>query len=239
MPTEHQHLRTTAIIATLKQCGLFRDLPADILHEIAGFTVIKSLEKDEILFREGDKSLGFYVVQKGTINVHRVNALGKAQVIHLFRPGESFAEGTLATEIGYPADAQATEPSQLLLVRKADFAALVCQHPQLAMRMLASMSRHLRDLVGQIDDLQLKSVETRLANWLIKRCPDPESDETFLLTLPIGKRVLAQEIGTVGETLSRTLAKLRGDGLLGVDGKIVTIHSPAKLSALLRKHLGE
>ena len=227
------------MIATLKLCPLFRDLPGEMLQEIASFTVVKSMDKGEVLFREGDRSVGFYVVQKGTINIHRVNALGKEQVIHLFRAGESFAEGTLATEVGYPADALATEPSQLLLVRKDEFAALVCQHPQLAMRMLASMSRHLRDLVGQIDDLQLKSVETRLANWLIKRCPDPDSEEPYSLELPVVKRVLAQEIGTVGETLSRTLAKLRGEGLLSVDGKIVVIQCPAKLSALLRKHLGE
>ena len=91
----------------------------EMLKEIAEFTVIKSLDKGEVLFREGDESRGFYVVQKGIINVHRVNALGKEQVIHLFRAGESFAEGTLATDIGYPADAQAMEASQLLLVQKS------------------------------------------------------------------------------------------------------------------------
>jgi len=101
------------------------------------------------------------------------------------------------------------------------------------------MAMHLRDLVGQIDDLQLKSVETRLANWLVKRCPDPEGADPHVLTLTISKGGLAQEIGTVGETLSRTLAKLRGEGLLNVDGKVVTIHCPAKLTALLRQHLGE
>jgi CRP-like cAMP-binding protein len=239
MHNPHAEHRATAIVATLKQCPLFRQLSPEVLKEIAEFTVIKSLVKGEILFREGDESVGFYVVQKGTINVHRVNALGKEQVIHLFRAGESFAEGSLATDVGYPADAQAMESTQLLLVHKEGFVALICQHPKLAMRMLASMSMHLRDLVGQIDDLKLKSVETRLANWLIKRCPDPESEEPFPLTLTIVKRVLAQEIGTVSETLSRTLAKLRDDGLLSVDGKVITIHSPANLTALLRRHLGE
>ena len=53
------------------------------------------------------------------------------------------------------------------------------------------------------------------------------------------KRALAAELGTVSETLSRTLAKLREQKLVSVKAKIVTVLSPARLSALLRRNLGE
>ena len=53
------------------------------------------------------------------------------------------------------------------------------------------------------------------------------------------KRVLAAELGTVSETFSRTLAKFRQQKLLTVKGKTITVLSPAKLSALLRRNLGE
>jgi CRP/FNR family transcriptional regulator len=98
---------------------------------------------------------------------------GKEQVIHVFRAGESFAEASLATDRGYPADARAVEPSQVLMVQKSGFLALLKRQPELALRMFASMSAHLRVLVGQIEDLTLKDVETRLAHWLVKRCPRP------------------------------------------------------------------
>ena len=45
--------------------------------------------------REGAPFEGFYVVDEGAISVHRVNASGKMQVIHVFRAGESFAEAAL------------------------------------------------------------------------------------------------------------------------------------------------
>ena len=112
----------------------------------------KTLEKSVYLFREGQPSLGFYVVQRGAINVHRVNVLGKEQVIHIFRAGESLAEATLAMATGYPADARAIEPSQVLLVEKSGFLELVKRQPELALRMLAGMSMHLRILIGQIED---------------------------------------------------------------------------------------
>lgn len=226
------------IVSTLRQCRLFAGLPPEDLAAIAGITEVRSVGKGAYLFHEGDSARGFYIVQKGAINVHRVNAAGKEQVICIFRENESFAEATLATRTGYPADARAVEPSQVLQVQKDGFLALLRRHPELALRMLAGMSMHLRSLVGQLDDLTLKDVETRLANWLVKRCPQSAADKPVVVELMVAKAVLAAELGTVSETFSRTLAKFREQGLVQVKGRTIKVHSPAKLRALLQRNLG-
>lgn len=232
-------LKQAAIANALRNCRLFAGLsPAD-LEQIGAITLVKTVAKDQYLFREGEAAHGFYIVQQGAINIHRVNAAGKEQIIHVFRAGESFAEATLATATGYPADARALESSQVLLVQKAGFVALLRRQPELALRMLASMSLHLRTLVGQLEDLTLKDVETRLANWLVKRCPDPRGQQPVVVELPMTKRVLAAELGTVSETFSRTLAKFREQKLVSVKGKSLTVLSPARLTDLLRSNLGE
>ena len=232
-------LKKVGITNTLRGCQLFTGLPMQDLENIAAASVIKSLAKGDYLFHEGDPARGFYVIQRGSINVHRVNAAGKEQVIHIFRTGESFAEVALASEKGYPADARALEASQVLLVQKAGILALLRRQPELALRMLGSMSSHLRVLVGQLEDLTLKDVETRLANWLVKRCPNPQSDQSVPIELTMTKSVLAAELGTVSETFSRTLAKFREQKLLVVKGKTFVVLSPVKLQALLRRNLGE
>lgn len=232
-------LRQAAVVNTLRSCQLFAGLPLPDLENIAAVTIIKSLSKGEYLFHEGDSARGFYLVQQGAVNVHRVNAAGKEQIIHVFRTGESFAEATLATEKGYPADARALETAQVLLVQKDGILALLRRQPELALRMLGSMSSHLRVLVGQLEDLTLKDVETRLANWLIKRCPNPQGVKPVQIELTMTKRVLAAELGTVSETFSRTLAKFREQKLLTVRGKTVTVLAPAKLNSLLLRNLGE
>ena len=160
-------------------------------------------------------------------------------IIHVFRTGDSFAEVALAAPTGYPADARALEPTQVLLVQKDGILALLKRQPELALRMLGSMSSHLRVLVGQIEDLTVKDVETRLANWLVKRCPNPQSETPMKIELTVAKGVLAAELGTVSETFSRTLAKFREQRLITVKGKTVTVLSPAKLNALLLRNLGE
>ncbi|MBL9127798.1 MAG: helix-turn-helix domain-containing protein [Verrucomicrobiales bacterium] len=101
------------------------------------------------------------------------------------------------------------------------------------------MAVHLHVLVGQIEDLTLKDVETRLANWLLKQCPKPIGTEPFKVVLKGTKRALAAELGTVSETFSRTLAKLRELQLIDVDGPEITLRQPQELQALLRKNLGE
>ena|ERR1035437_2875795 len=239
MSSAFAEFKEMAVVTTLRSCQLFTGLPPPDLQNIANVSILKSLAKGEYLFHEGDAASGFYVIQRGAVNVHRVTATGKEQIIHVFRTGDSFAEVALASATGYPADARALEDTQILLVQKAGILALLKRQPELALRMLGSMSSHLRVLVGQIEDLTVKDVETRLANWLVKRCPNPQSESPVKIELTMAKRVLAAELGTVGETFSRTLAKFRQQKLLAVKGKTITVLSPAKLSALLRRNLGE
>jgi len=239
MTTALNDLKRTVMVNTLRSCRLFTGLPVGDLENIADVTVVKALEKGEYLFHEGDPAHGFYIVQRGAVNVHRVTASGKEQVIHVFRTGDSFAEIAVVSPTGYPADARAQEASQILLVQKEGIFELLKRQPELALRMLGSMSSHLRVLVGQIEDLTAKDVETRLANWLIKRCPNPHGEASVKIELTITKRMLAAELGTVSETFSRTLAKFREQKFITVKGKVLTVLSPVKLATLLRKNLGE
>lgn len=239
MAVDASKFRQAIVENTLRSCQIFVGLPLRDIEAIASFVILKHFDKGDYLFHEGDRSEGFYVVQKGAIKVHRVSAAGKEQVIHVFQPIESLAEATLATEGGYPADAVATEPSVILLVPKVEFTELLRHRPELGLRMLGSISQHLRVLVGLLDDLSLKDTETRVANWLLKRCPKPLRDGAVVIDLDRTKRVLAAELGASSETLSRTLAKFRDQNLLHVAGRKITLTRPQKLDRLLRRHLGE
>jgi CRP/FNR family transcriptional regulator len=238
MPTDVASLRTTAIAATLRSCQLFAGIPAEELEQIAGFSLLRSLSKGSYLFREGDPAEGFYVVQKGTINVHRVSGTGKEQVICLFHAGDSFAEASLAVETGYPANARAIESSSLIVVPKTPFLAMLARRPELGLRMLGSMSQHLRVLVGLVEDLTLKDVETRVINWLLKRIPR-ESAGPATIQLGMTKRMLAAELGTSSETLSRTFARFRQENILDVKGQTLRVRDSAALRARFSRLLGE
>ncbi len=228
--------RLTAIAATLARCRLFAASAPDDLAQLATACHPARLEKDAFLFREGDTATGFFVVQSGAISVQRIGPGGKEMIIHIFRPPESFAEATLASDGGYPADARAIEPSTVLLVPRQAFVDIIRKRPEMALRMLGSMSLHLRALVARLDDLQLKDVETRLLFWISSRLrassPPPKA-----IQIPGTKRSLALELGVTSETLSRTFAALRQRGLIRVTGTRIEIPSHAQLQTALDQRL--
>jgi CRP-like cAMP-binding protein len=227
--------RLTGLLGTLRCSQLFTGLAPEDLEGFAGAARAINVAKDAYLYHKGEVSRGFYVVQSGAINVHRVSAAGKEQVIHVFRAGESFAEASLTSPTGYPADARALEPSVVLLLPKDDVLRLIAKNPTLALRMLGSLSAHLRVLIGLLEDLTLKDVETRLVNWIVKHsggAPGP-------VPLHGTKRVLAAELGISSETLSRSLGRLRDRKCISVAPRAITVRDPRALEAILRRNLGE
>jgi CRP/FNR family transcriptional regulator len=224
--------------AALRCCRMFESIaPADLQH-IAGFTILRKLARGEFLFREGEPTRGFFIVRSGAVHVHRIGPDGREKTIHIFRAGESFAEATLAEGTGYPAHACAVEASVVAFVPREEFLDLLKMRPDLALRMLASMSQHLRVLVNALDDMTQKDVDTRLAHWLLKRCPWPLRADPADIRLDVTKTVLASELRVRNETLSRALHRLKDLGQIQSNGRSIRIFSPLKLEALIHRSAG-
>ncbi len=232
-PSATEEYRQAAIVEALRQCRLFADLDDGAIRKVAYTCVLKSYQKGDYLFREGERAAGFYVIKSGSVNVHRVTPDGKEQVLCVFRAPESFAEVTLTTIDTYPADAVALEPSQILLIQKREFRSLIESQPDLVLRMLTSMSFHLKYLVQLIEDLKFKQIEARLSHWLTRQRPPSQPSGRFEVRLDTSKRVLASQLGVTSETLSRTLAKFRDEGLITVEGPRITILDSDGLLAYL------
>ena len=232
------NLRTAALAYSLRSASIFTGLPEEDLQKIAASAIVKTVAKGEYLFREHEPALGFYVVRKGIINVHRVASDGREQVIHFFRPGESFAEAAIVSGTGYPADARALEESEVILIPKRDFIEHLHQDTNLALRMLASMSQHLRVLVSSLESLKLKDAETRLLHWLLGRCPRPLDEAAVEIEIGVTKAILASELTTRQETLSRIFAKLRDAGHLAVKQRTITVNNPLALQRMFETNLG-
>jgi len=226
-------LRQTALVATLRRSRMFADLPKEDLQAVAEGCTTRTLEKGEVLFREGEKAEGFYVMQTGAISIYRLTPDGREQIICVFRPPESFAEVTLATVESYPANAVALESSQVIRVKRDRFRDLVCRKPELALHMLGSMSLHLKHLVQSLQDIKGRQMEGRLADWLLRQSPAASAGCPAVFTLPMTKRVLAGQLGVTSETLSRTFARFRREGLITVDGPVVRVLDSGGLRAYI------
>lgn len=230
--------RNAGIIYSLRKTSIFDGLPPEDLAQVAGYASLRSLAKGEYLFRQNDPARGFYVVRRGILNVHRVSANGREQVIHLFRAGESLAEAALAGDRGYPADARAVVASEVIFIPRKEFFEHQRQRNDLAWRMLASLSIHLRSLVSSLENLKLKDAETRFLHWVLRRCPQPINSTSVRIDIGMSKAVLAGELGTRQETLSRIFAKFRDTGQIEIRGQRLLIRDPAELQREFENAMG-
>jgi CRP-like cAMP-binding protein len=220
-------IRLAALASSLQHAAIFSGLPECDLMRIAGYSEVKELRKGEILFEEGEPVKGFYLVRQGLVEAFRIAADGREQLIHLIHAGESFAEPAVAGLPGYPAHTRALEDSEVVLIRGDAFLNHLREQSDLAMRMLASLSRHLHGLVSTIENYKLRDAETRLLHWLLDRCATDRA--STIIQLGISKGVLAAELGTRPETLSRMFSKLRKAGILKVQGREITVTDVTRL----------
>jgi CRP/FNR family transcriptional regulator len=219
----------------LRKTPLFATLPDDDLRRVADLAVSRRFAKKEVIFREGDRADGFFVVGSGKVKVLKLSGEGKEQILHVLDAGQTFAEAVIFEGGSYPAHAEALTDTELLFLPKRTFIELLERRPNVAIRMLASLSRWLKRMTDLVESLSLKDVETRLVFYLseeLKTRGIPQKDGAEL-ELPIGKNVLASRLGTVPETFSRTLKKLQDDGLISVRGKRIRIVSAERLFSIL------
>jgi len=222
--------RIASKVMMLRGSDVFSGVSDASLQSLAAVTVLQEYEAGESLFYQEQKASGFYVLVKGALTVYRAGLDGRQQILHVFdEPGDVCGEVPVFEGSTYPAAADAVEASRVLYLSRTDFLAVTRQHPEILLEMLAVLSKRLRRFVGLIDDLSLKDVSTRLAAFLLGLA-DASGRDTFALGMTKGS--LAARLGTIPETLSRTLRKLQQAGVAEVDGRTIRILDHTRLEAL-------
>lgn len=190
--------------------------------------------KGECIIYDRDPAVAFFVVISGKVKVFKLSSDGKEQILMLAGAGDSFAEAAMFSGGYYPASAQALVDTELIILSRDGFLRLLRQNPDLALNMLARMSQLLRKLTDLVESLSLEDVTTRLAHFLIDRIDDKAEDGPPVLELAERKAVLAAQLGTIPETLSRSLSKLSQDKIIEVSGPQIEILDLDRLHRLIQ-----
>jgi CRP/FNR family transcriptional regulator len=158
------------------------------------------------------------VILSGKVKLYKISPEGKEQILHVVSAPDAFAEAALFLEGSYPAFAEALAESQLLFFPKKDFVQLIERNPQLSINMIVSLSQFLRRFASLIEELSLKEVSSRVAKYLIDLSlkSSKEEKDRSEVELDLSKSQLASKLGTISETLSRTLTKMRAKRVIDV-----------------------
>jgi CRP-like cAMP-binding protein len=224
-------------IKILKKSLLFSGLNDEHLADVAAIAAKKTFAKGESLFTEGEKAGGFYLLASGSIKLCKISPDGKEKVLHFVHPNETFAEAAFFGDGAYPAEAKALDKGEALFFPKEAFMGLLERNPRFSLNLIVSLSLLLRRFARQIEELSFAEVPARLAAYLLELADRKSTSfqgKTYL-DLEMKKGELASHIGTVSETLSRTLKKLKEDGIIDVEGSRFIIHDMDRLKQLAGK----
>jgi CRP-like cAMP-binding protein len=213
-------------LSILAGMPLFRGLGELEIGGLIEHASILTAPNRKTLFVQGDLADRFYVILDGWVKLSRLTKDGEQAVIAVFTRAESFGEAVILESREFPATAEVVAPSRLLVVPAAPFLRVLRTNNDLALNMLASMSRRLHYLVQQVEQLQAKSAPQRVGNFLLPLLPELDGPVTVLL--PYDKSLIAARLGMKPETFSRALGKLRKVGVRA-EGSAVIVPRPKEL----------
>ena len=192
----------------------------------------RSLKRGEVLFHEGDPAEALFAVTAGQMKLVRYSPRGKEMLLHLVHPGQTFADAALFGEQTYPATAVAVAPTCLWCLSRQRLERLIRSSPELGVAMVASVSLWTRRLAAKLELLTQRRVEERLAIYLLSRSESDAVKAGDAVELGEPRNLIAAQIGTGPEVLSRCFRRLEDEGLLAAEADRVRILAPDRLRAL-------
>lgn len=203
---------------------IFSNLTLEEMLEVESTTIVKNYEKGDIIYSAGEIGNKLYVPHKGRIKISRISANGKEQVIRIVEPGDFMGELSLFSSIPLQEDAEVLEKTTMCIIEGKKLKILMEKYPSIAFKVMEELSRRLEEAENLIEDINLHTVEQRLAAALLKMANDKNE-----VILNMTKGDFASQIGMSQETLSRKLTAFQDQGFIQQEGnkKIIILNADA------------
>lgn len=191
-------------------------------------------KKKEFLFIEGELPKDIYFVRNGKIKTFKTNSEGKELITAIYMSGNLFGYMPILEGAPHSESAVALEDSEVAIISKPEFLEAVYSNKDVAGQLIKMLSNHVLELEQRLIDIAYKSVRQRVATALlqIKRMYQnlPSGSESFL----VARKDLSAMVGTATESLNRTLADFKDEGLVQINDHSLKIIDLKQLEKLAR-----
>ncbi len=175
------------------------------LQYISGLGKIINLNHGNFLFFQGDKADNLHILLSGRIKVYKTNIRFEEIVINFFEEGSSIAEMPFFEDSQYPATAIVESKEAVVLIfSRQNFKKIVEKYPEILYRFIASLSKKIKILDAQIENIALLSSEQRIAKYML---------ENWKNFKDLKRKDIALQLNVTPEHLSRVLNKFKKLGI--------------------------
>jgi DNA-binding response OmpR family regulator len=189
--------------------------------------------KKEFVYVEAQTPTEVFFLQKGEVKTYKVNYDGKELITGLYGKGEFFGYVSVLEESPHHENAEVVQESEVIMVPRQEFLQLIYSSKDLARKFIRITAKKLADAEDRLLDLAYQSVRQRVAGSLLKL-------QTLMAAMhktphiSICRKDLSSIVGTATESLNRTLADFKDEGLVEISDDGIRIVNQQKMEKILR-----
>jgi CRP/FNR family transcriptional regulator, cyclic AMP receptor protein len=190
------------------------------------------LQKDEMLFREGEEAQNYFQVQHGSIKMITNSPDGQEFIQGVFKTNDSFGEPPLFCSFPYPSNAIALEPTLIMKLSKEKFFTLLRENFEIHIHLDQVLCQRLRYKSMVLSEISFYDPEHRITSLLkyLKEESDNQhkkhtgvEGDAERYVVPFTRQQLADMSGLRVETVIRTVKKMEEEGKLKLIGRKITL----------------
>lgn len=181
---------------------------------------VRQFKKNQVIYYEGDKSNGLYLVISGRIKTVKLAEDGRELMTGIHNADMYLGVHAMLANDDYTETATALEDSSLCLIPKDQIEQLLNMYPAVGREFIKLLASDIREKEEQLLQLAYHSVRKRMAQTMVRLARQyADGQESF----KISREDLAAMAGMATETVSRTLSDFKDEGLIDKKGSAITI----------------
>lgn len=192
------------------------------LHNIGK---VKSYRSSETIYMQDDSGDTFYYVKAGRVKVFILQEDGTEKILSIHEQGGFFGETTAIDQLPRPCCACAMINSEIIALTQEELVKLSQLDKDLYLALLQSLTRKIRMLSFQIQDMSFLEAEQRIIHILLKLAADfgTSTADGLKLSVSFSDQELAGLVGVCRVTVTKTLNALKKQGLIDKQYRNITI----------------
>lgn len=200
------------------------------LSDLSKDREVRYFKPKDVIFVEGSFPNALYYVIKGKVKTYKTNEDAKDFIINLFKEGDFFGYTPLLTNQSNVESAMALEDTELAIIPKEDFFALVYNNRDVANRFIKMISQSLMNKKDHLMHLAYDTVRKRVADALLTLQDRYQKEGSSDFSMKISRENLANMVGTSKECVIRVLSEFKQDHIITTDLSEITIVNHDKLA---------
>jgi len=212
----------------LSELAVFQDLSPREMEDLNRITTMSTVPKGRVFYRPEELGEVLFILKEGKVQLYRISPEGKKLVITTLGAHTLFGEMALLGTKMHNTFAEAVEDCLICVMSRDDLERLILGKPQVALRILDSTGRRLREAEEHLENMAFKGIPARLASLLLRLAEEQGSNDITGLT----HQDLAESVGTYRETATQVLNDLKSTGYIDIGRKRITILDVDALTAV-------